>query len=222
MIKNGRRGTLSGTLVVQGVPGPHRLSAPRAQPIHLAAPLIAELAPTSWDSGNEYFPPTTWQCSNIHAGTGATQRDPGNARGDVQSSARPGRTRESLMQRFEAIVRSTASSTRSVDRPGKPFLTRAGARRRRHAIDPRVTGRVPELSCTGGTSDGRFIATSAPSSSSSARERDDPQTERARAVVATSRRCRAIYRGHLWRTAAARDAMISRERARRRCATGCA
>ena len=84
MIKNGRRGTLSGTLTVKGVQGHIAYPHLARNPIHLVAPAIAELAAIAWDNGNEYFPPTTWQCSNIHAGTGATNVIPGHARGDVQ------------------------------------------------------------------------------------------------------------------------------------------
>jgi len=160
MIKNGRRGTLSGTLVVKGVQGHIAYPQLARNPIHLAAPLIAELAQTSWDSGNEYFPPTSWQCSNIHAGTGATNVIPGTLEVMFNFRHAPDSTRESLMQRFEAIVRKhgVAHEIRWTG-SGKPFLTRRG-----RLVDAAtqsirgVTGRVPELSCTGGTSDGRFIA----------------------------------------------------------------
>ncbi|HET9046842.1 MAG TPA: succinyl-diaminopimelate desuccinylase, partial [Casimicrobiaceae bacterium] len=77
MIKNGRRGTLSGTLTVRGVQGHIAYPHLARNPIHLAAPALAELASTRWDDGNEYFQPTTFQCSNIHAGTGATNVIPG-------------------------------------------------------------------------------------------------------------------------------------------------
>ncbi len=77
MIKNGRRGTLSGTLTVKGIQGHVAYPQLARNPIHLAAPALAELAATQWDDGNAYFPPTTWQCSNVHAGTGATNVIPG-------------------------------------------------------------------------------------------------------------------------------------------------
>ena len=77
MIKNGRRGTLSGTLTVNGVQGHIAYPHLARNPIHLVAPVLAELAATHGMRGNEYFPPTTWQCSNIHAGTGATNVIPG-------------------------------------------------------------------------------------------------------------------------------------------------
>ena len=77
MIKNGRRGTLSATLTVKGVQGHVAYPHLARNPIHLVAPALAELAATRWDDGDEFFPPTTWQCSNIHAGTGATNVIPG-------------------------------------------------------------------------------------------------------------------------------------------------
>jgi succinyl-diaminopimelate desuccinylase len=160
MIKNGRRGTLSGTLAVKGVQGHIAYPHLARNPIHLAAPVIAELAQTAWDSGNEYFPPTSWQCSNIHAGTGASNVIPGTLEVMFNFRHAPASTRESLMERFAAIVRK-----HGVEHEirwtgwGKPFLTRRGK-----LVDAataaigEVTGRMPELSCTGGTSDGRFIA----------------------------------------------------------------
>ena len=105
MIKNGRRGTLSGTLTVKGVQGHIAYPHLARNPIHLVAPALAELAATRWDDGNEYFPPTTWQCSNIHAGTGATNVIPGTLERACSTSAtRTESTRESLQQRFEAIA----------------------------------------------------------------------------------------------------------------------
>lgn len=79
MIKNGRRGSLSGKLTIKGVQGHVAYPHLAKNPIHVAAPALAELAATSWDNGNEYFPPTTWQVSNLHAGTGATNVIPGSA-----------------------------------------------------------------------------------------------------------------------------------------------
>jgi succinyl-diaminopimelate desuccinylase len=160
MIKNGRRGTLSGTLIVKGVQGHIAYPHLARNPIHLIAPVLAELATTEWDRGNAYFPPTTWQCSNIHAGTGATNVIPGTLELLFNFRHSPESTRESLQQRFEAIVRR-----HGLDYDlkwtgwGKPFLTPRGT-----LVDVamaairEVTGVTPELSCTGGTSDGRFIA----------------------------------------------------------------
>ena len=160
MIKNGRRGTLSGTLTVKGVQGHIAYPHLARNPIHLAAPIIAELSGMRWDDGNEYFPPTTWQCSNIHAGTGATNVIPGTL--DVQFNFRhaTASTRESLQQRLEAIVRK---HVQDYDLRwtgwGKPYLTPRGKLADvASAAILEVTGRTPEISCTGGTSDGRFIA----------------------------------------------------------------
>jgi succinyl-diaminopimelate desuccinylase len=160
MIKNGRRGTLSGTLTVKGVQAHIAYPHMGRNPIHLIAPAIAELAATEWDKGNEYFPPTTWQCSNIHAGTGATNVIPGVLTVMFNFRYSPQSTRDALAERFESILRK-----HGVDYEiawtgwGKPFLTPRGTlvEVASHAIRD-VTGRVPELSCTGGTSDGRFIA----------------------------------------------------------------
>ena len=160
MIKNGRRGTLSGTLTVHGVQGHIAYPHLARNPIHLVAPVLTELAAMQWDAGNEYFPPTTWQCSNIHAGTGANNVIPGTL--DVQFNFRYSTesTRESLQQRFEDVLRRhQLPCDVAWTGWGKPFLTPRGklADVAAEAIRE-VTGRVPALSCTGGTSDGRFIA----------------------------------------------------------------
>jgi succinyl-diaminopimelate desuccinylase len=159
-IKNGRRGTLSGTLSINGVQGHIAYPQLARNPIHLAAPVLADLAAIEWDRGNAYFPPTTWQCSNIQAGTGATNVIPGtltvmfNFRYSTES------TRESLARRFEAVLaRHGLDYTLEWTGWGKPYLTKPG-RLVEVASDTirNVTGLTPELSCTGGTSDGRFIA----------------------------------------------------------------
>ena len=160
MIKNGRRGTLSGTLTVKGVQGHVAYPQLAANPIHLAAPALAELAGTTWDGGNEYFLPTSFQCSNIHAGTGATNVIPGTLQVMFNFRFAPVSTRDSLATRFEAILCSHGLNyDLAWTGYGKPFLTRRGrlVEVATEAIRD-VTGRVPELSCTGGTSDGRFIA----------------------------------------------------------------
>jgi succinyl-diaminopimelate desuccinylase len=160
MIKNGRRGSLSGTLMVRGVQGhiayPHLAS----NPIHLASPAIAELAAIRWDEGNEYFPPTTWQASNIQAGTGATNVIPGTLELAFNFRYATASSRESLEKRFEAVLRK-----HRLDYDirwtgwGRPYLTPRG---RLVEIVSDVIRDVcaieAELSCTGGTSDGRFIA----------------------------------------------------------------
>ena len=160
MIKNGRRGTLSGTLTVKGVQGHVAYPQLARNPIHRAAPALAELAVTRWDDGNAYFPPTTWQCSNIHAGTGATNVIPGALEAAFNFRFCPVSSRESLVQRFEAILaRHGLDYDLAWTGFGPPYLTGRGK-----LVDVvtdavrAVTGITPELSCTGGTSDGRFIA----------------------------------------------------------------
>jgi succinyl-diaminopimelate desuccinylase len=160
MIKNGRRGTLSGTLIVKGVQGhiayPHLAS----NPIHAIAPALAELTRIRWDDGNDYFPPTSFQCSNVHAGTGATNVIPGslellfNFRYSTQSS------RESLIARLEDVLRKHGVDyALVVTAHGAPFLTPRGRLVDIAAQTIRdVTGLTPALSCEGGTSDGRYIA----------------------------------------------------------------
>jgi len=160
MIKNGRRGTLSGTLVVRGVQGHIAYPHLAKNPIHIAAPAIAELAAMRWDEGNEYFPPTTWQVSNIHAGTGATNVIPGTLELAFNFRYATVSGRDTLEQRFEAVLRK-----HRIDYDlrwtgwGRPFLTTRG--RLVEVVSEvvqEVCGITPELSCTGGTSDGRFIA----------------------------------------------------------------
>jgi succinyl-diaminopimelate desuccinylase len=160
MIKNGRRGTLSGTLTVKGIQGHVAYPQLARNPIHQAAPAFAELAATRWDDGDAYFPPTTWQCSNLHAGTGATNVIPGSLEALFNFRFAPASTRESLAARFEAVLRKhELDYTLAWTGFGKPYLTPRGA-----LVDVagdvirEVTGIVPEVSCTGGTSDGRFIA----------------------------------------------------------------
>ena len=160
LIKNGRRGTLSGTLRVKGIQAHIAYPDRGKNPIHLVAPAIAELAATRWDDGNAFFPPTTWQCSNIHAGTGAGNVIPGSLEVMFNFRYSTASTRESLMNRFEAIVRKHGFEY-SIDWTGhgKPFLTERGK-----LVDiasevlRELAGITPVLSTTGGTSDGRFIA----------------------------------------------------------------
>jgi succinyl-diaminopimelate desuccinylase len=160
MIKNGRRGSLSGTLVVKGIQGHVAYPQLARNPIHLAAPALAELAATRWDDGNAYFPPTTWQCSNIQAGTGATNVIPGALTIMFNFRYCPVSSRESLVQRFEAtLAKHRLDYELEWTGHGKPYLTARGPLVDVVAEAVReVTGITPELSCTGGTSDGRFIA----------------------------------------------------------------
>ena len=160
MIKNGRRGTLSGVLTVRGLQGHIAYPHLARNPIHLVAPAIAELAALGWDAGNAYFPATSWQCSNIHAGTGATNVIPGTLELQFNWRYSTESTRESLIQRLEAVLDRHGLDYSLAWLPdGKPFLTPRG--RLVEVVTDTVRsafGIVPELSCTGGTSDGRFIA----------------------------------------------------------------
>ena len=164
MIKNGRRGTLSGKLVVRGIQGHIAYPQLARNPIHQAVPALAELAALRWDEGNAFFPPTSWQMSNIHAGTGASNVIPGevvvdfNFRFCTESSA------ESLKQRVHAVLdRHELEYELLWTLGGQPFLTTPGdlvdAVQRAIADE---TGLATELSTSGGTSDGRFIATLCP------------------------------------------------------------
>ncbi len=160
MIKNGRRGSLSARLIVKGVQGHVAYPEKVRNPIHLAAPVIAEMAATRWDEGNGYFPPTSFQVSNIHAGTGAGNVVPGSMEVDFNFRFSTASTVEELENRVHALL----------DRHGleyeihwtfgaRPFLTPRG-----RLVDVltesvrAVTGVVTELSTSGGTSDGRYIA----------------------------------------------------------------
>jgi succinyl-diaminopimelate desuccinylase len=158
-IKNGRRGTLTGRLWVKGVQGhiayPHRAK----NPIHLTAPAIAELAATQWDMGNEHFPPTSFQVSNIHAGTGAQNIIPGVLQVDFNFRFSTASSAESLKARVTAILeRHRLEHSIDWTLGGKPFLTPRGRLLEvLSGIVRRVTGITPEVNCTGGTSDGRFL-----------------------------------------------------------------
>jgi succinyl-diaminopimelate desuccinylase len=159
-IKNGRRGSLSGMLVVKGVQGhiayPHLIR----NPIHMAAPAIAELAATVWDEGNEYFPPTSWQISNIHGGTGATNVVPGTVEILFNFRYSTASTVDGLKSRVHEILdRHGLEYDLHWEFSGKPYLTPRG-----NLVDVvsaairEVSGINTELSTSGGTSDGRFIA----------------------------------------------------------------
>lgn len=160
VVKNGRRGSLSGTLCVRGVQGHVAYPHLADNPVHRALPALAELAATVWDEGNAFFPPTTFQISNIHAGTGATNVIPGtlevlfNFRYSTESSE------AGLKQRVHALLDRHGLDYR-LDwfHSGAPFLTPAGelVEAVRAAVRE-VSGLETELSTGGGTSDGRFIA----------------------------------------------------------------
>lgn len=159
-IKNGRRGSLSGKLKVLGVQGHIAYPHLAKNPIHLMAPALAEIANVVWDQGNAHFPPTTWQVSNIHAGTGATNVIPGEVVIDFNFRFSTASTAEGLKSTLEAILKKHQLQY-SIDWTlgGEPFLTEPG--NLSIAVQSAIkeaTGVDAELSTTGGTSDGRFIA----------------------------------------------------------------
>jgi succinyl-diaminopimelate desuccinylase len=160
MIKNGRRGSLSGKLTVKGLQGHIAYPHLAKNPIHLAAPALAELVSVEWDKGNAFFPPTTWQISNFHAGTGAGNVIPGNAVIDFNFRFSTESTVATLQQRLKAVLDGhQLQYTLDWVVGGLPFLTTPGT-----LVDAvckailSETGLQTQLSTTGGTSDGRFIA----------------------------------------------------------------
>lgn len=159
-IKNGRRGTLSGTLRVEGVQGHVAYPHLAKNPIHLVAPALAELVAMRWDDGNEFFPPTAFQCSNIHSGTGATNVIPGTLELAFNWRYSTASTREALVARLEAVLRRHNLDYKlGFSAAGMPYFTAPG--RLVEVVAEAVReqcGRTPLLSCGGGTSDGRFIA----------------------------------------------------------------
>ncbi len=160
MIKNGRRGTLSGRLRVIGVQGHIAYPHLAQNPIHAFAPALAELVATRWDDGSAYFPPTSWQVSNLHAGTGAGNVIPGDALVDFNFRFSTESTPQALKQRVQAVLdRHGLKYELAWTLGGEPFLTPVGTLSEAIAAAIRdVTGVATELSTTGGTSDGRFIA----------------------------------------------------------------
>ena len=160
MIKNGRRGTLSGKLTVKGVQGHIAYPHLADNPIHRLAPALAELVSIRWDEGNAFFPPTSWQVSNIHAGTGASNVIPGDCVVDFNFRFCTESTPESLQQRLQAVLDQHGLKYElKWTLGGRPFLTTPGTLVQ--AIEQAITdetGLKTELSTTGGTSDGRFIA----------------------------------------------------------------
>lgn len=159
-VKNGRRGSLSGRLTVKGRQGHVAYPHLARNPIHLVAPALAELAQMQWDQGNEYFPPTTFQVSNLHAGTGATNVIPGEAVLDFNFRYASCSAPEDLQARVAQVLDGHGLEyTLAWTLGGQPFLTPRGELSQALAgaiLDE--TGVATELSTTGGTSDGRFIA----------------------------------------------------------------
>ncbi|GHU18057.1 succinyl-diaminopimelate desuccinylase [Betaproteobacteria bacterium] len=159
-LKNGRRGSLSGKLTVKGIQGHIAYPQLARNPILLAAPAIAELAGIEWDQGNAHFPPTTWQISNIHGGAGAVNVIPGHV--DILFNFRfsTASTPEQLRSRVHALLdRHGLDYELTWTLGAKPFLTGDGQllEAARQAIRDEL-GAETELSTSGGTSDGRFIA----------------------------------------------------------------
>ena len=160
MIKNGRRGSLSGRLTIKGVQGHIAYPHLAKNPIHEAAQALADLVEEQWDAGNEYYLPTTWQMSNINAGTGANNVIPGDMVIDFNFRFSTASTAESLQERVHAILdRHDLQYDLQWTLSGLPFLTPRGTLSDAlSAAIEQETGIVTELSTTGGTSDGRFIA----------------------------------------------------------------
>src|SRR3954469_10563323 len=160
MIKNGRRGSLSGMLTVKGVQGHVAYPEQVKNPIHLVAAAIAEMAQTQWDNGNEYFPPTSWQISNFNSGTGANNVVPGEAHVKFNFRFATASTLESLQTRVHGILDKHGVPYDLTWRyDGRPFLTpKGGLVAAVSKAIKTVTGLTTQLSTTGGTSDGRFLA----------------------------------------------------------------
>ena len=160
MIKNGRRGTLSGKLTVKGVQGHIAYPHLARNPIHDLAPALAELVAREWDKGNAFFPPTTWQVSNIHGGTGASNVIPGTVVVDFNFRFSTESTAEGLQNSVKAILdKYPLEYDLKWTLGGRPFLTTPGSLV--NAVQDAIraeTGLETQLSTTGGTSDGRFIA----------------------------------------------------------------
>ena len=158
-LKNGRRGSLSGKLVVRGIQGHVAYPHLSRNPIHELAPALAELAKTRWDKGNESFPPTTWQVSNIHAGTGAANIIPGSAEVDFNFRFSTESSDASLKERVRSVLdKHGLDYSISWTLGAKPFLSKRGRLAETIvAVGKKHTGRTAELATTGGTSDARFI-----------------------------------------------------------------
>ena len=163
-VKNGRRGTLSGKLIVKGIQGHVAYPQLARNPIHQVAPALAELASTEWDRGNAHFPPTTFQVSNFHAGAGVGNVIPGEALVDFNLRFSTESTADGLKQRVHALLdRHGLEYALAWTLGGQPFLTTPGTLT--DAVRAAIVaecGVHAQLSTTGGTSDGRFIATICP------------------------------------------------------------
>jgi succinyl-diaminopimelate desuccinylase len=161
LIRVGRRGSLSGTLTVRGVQGHVAYPEKALNPIHAFAPALAELAAERWDEGNADFPPTSFQVSNLNAGTGANNVIPGELAALINFRYCTASRADDLRARAEAILRKHGLDfTLDWNLSGEPFLTPPGGRLRAVvvAVCRELCGIEPEQSTGGGTSDGRFIA----------------------------------------------------------------
>ncbi len=172
MVKNGRRGTMSGKLTLHGIQGHIAYPHLAKNPIHMAAPILADLVKIQWDTGNAYFEPTSWQMSNIHGGAGVSNVIPGNVVIDFNFRFCTESSPQSLQQRLEAVITAHGlhagpDYTLVWTVGGLPFLTPVqegslhGVASLINAVRSAITaetGITTELSTTGGTSDGRFIA----------------------------------------------------------------
>jgi succinyl-diaminopimelate desuccinylase len=160
IVRVGRRGSLSGSLTVHGVQGHVAYPDKVRNPIHIAAPALAELAATRWDEGNAEFPPTSFQVSNVHAGTGALNVVPGALEAKFNFRFCTASTAQSLRERTEGVLREhDLDFSIDWDLSGEPFLTAAGKLRAAAAAAVQeICGIVPRADTGGGTSDARFIA----------------------------------------------------------------
>ena len=160
IVKNGRRGSLTGDLTVKGIQGHVAYPHLAKNPVHIAAPALSELSAAHWDNGNEFFPPTSFQISNIHAGTGAGNVIPGhmevcfNFRFSTEVT-----DKELIAKTTEILDRHGLEYDIKWTFNGQPFLTPAGNLvKATQAAIKAVNGQDTNLSTAGGTSDGRFIA----------------------------------------------------------------
>lgn len=160
MIKIGRRGSLSGNLTIYGKQGHVAYPHLAANPIHLAAPILAELSQIEWDQGNDHFQPTTFQLSNIQAGTGASNVIPGELNAQFNLRYSPELTAEQIKQRVHACLdKHQIKYHIAWQHSGSPFYCKpAKLAQACQAAIQAVTGIDTELSTSGGTSDGRYIA----------------------------------------------------------------
>lgn len=159
-IKNGRRGSLNGTLLIKGTQGHIAYPQLAANPIHLFSPALQELCSIEWDKGNEHFPPTSFQISNINAGTGATNVIPGSMEVIFNFRYSSSITHQQLQDQFQSVLHKHGLSFDIIwSLSGAPFITEIGTLT--DAVNravKQVTGNFAQLSTSGGTSDGRFIA----------------------------------------------------------------